>query len=497
MKTKLKIFALGLLSFTAVFFNSCKKDKTEETTDTTKKYVLVIENGAQTMSPDGHITYTAVLVDVNGAVSPATGITWTSSSTTIATINTAGVVTAVSTGEVKITGSVTKDNVTYSASVPLGISIPSAFAVAPSAIVWNKGDNLQLESVYMSTTGVTNPTCTYESSNTAIATVSSTGLVTFVEVGECHITVTATSIQGNPVVTVPVLVIGIPEVAIPIIRIEVNPPSKDLFKNETQQLAAKAFKGDGTEATGISFTWNSTDPAIASVSSTGLVTPLKTGTTYIQAKADGIIGQAEITVNSDTLVVVTPFYTSIPAGGTKQFTVQAYHITRTSSAPYTGITFDWQIPTYGFPMFDIATVNATGLVTLKSNAFAGMSTFVMAYDHNNPWVGSVGTIMVGIADDCDCGSGNSSVNSIQVANGSTINMTMISGVPVQLNVTALDAVGGTVASPNLVYCSDNILVASVDANGQIIAAGEGDAVIKICSGTYAETTVNVHVTLMK
>ncbi len=497
MKTKFKFLTVLLFACTVIIFNSCKKDKKEDPTDTSKKYVMVIENGAQTMSPDGHIAYSAILVDVNGAVTPATGISWTSSNSSVATINASGNVSAVATGEVKITASVTKDNVTYSASVPLGIYAPSAFTVSPSAIIWNKGDNLQLESVYLSTSGVTNPTCTYTSSNTAIATVSASGLVTFVEVGECYITVTATSIQGTPVVTVPVLVVGIPEVAIPIVRIEVNPPSKDLFKNETQQLAAKAYKSDGTEDTGISFLWSSTNESIATVSSTGLVTPVKTGTTYIQAKADGIIGQAEITVNSDTLVVVSPFYTSIPAGGTKQFTAQAYHITRTSSTPYTGITFDWLIPTYGFDMFDIATVNATGLVTLKSNAFAGMSTFVMAYDHNNPYVGSVGTIIVAIADACDCGAGNALVDHITVANSQPINIVLSSGMPVQLDVTAYDATNNVVGSPNLVFCSDNTLVASVDASGQIMAAGEGDAVIKICSGSYAQTTVNVHITMFK
>ena len=495
MNTNFKFLAIILFASTVVIFNSCKKDKKEDPADTSKKYVMIIENGAQTMSPDGHITYSAILVDANGTASPATGVSWTSSVTSVATINSSGVDSGVALGEVKITASVTKDNVTYYASVPLGIYVPSAFTVSPSAIIWNKGDNLQLESVYLSTSGVTNPTCTYTSSNTAIATVSPTGLVTFVEVGECYITVTATSIQGNPVVTVPVLVVGIPEVAIPIIRIEVNPPSKDLFKNETQQLTAKAYKGDGSEAVGISFTWNSLDESIATVNNAGLVTPIKTGTTYIQAKADGIIGQAEIMVNSDTLVWITPFYTSIPAGGTKQFTAEAYHITRTSATPYTGVTFDWLVPTYGFDMFDIATVNATGLVTLKSNAFAGMSTFVMAYDHNNPYVGSVGTIMVAVADDCNCGAGNADVSSIQVSNGNTINM--ILGAQVQLNVTALDTVGGTVANPGLVFCSDNIMVVSVDSDGLLMAAGEGDAIIKICSGAYAVTNVNVHVTLFK
>lgn len=497
MKRITFFLTLFLLSVVILNLSSCKKDKKEDTTDQNKKYVLVIENGAQTMLPDEHITYKAYLVDVSGNITPATGVSWSSSNTSIASINSAGTVSAVATGDVKITATVSVGGITYTSSVPLGIYAPSAFTVTPSAIIWNKGDNLQLQAVYISTSGVTNPTCNYSSSNNSIATVSSTGLVTFIEAGECNITVTATSIQGNPVVVIPVLVVGIPEVPIPIVRIEVNPPAKDLFKNETQQLTAKAYKSDGSEATGTAFTWSSLDESIATVNANGLVTPLKTGTTYIQAKANGIIGQAEITVNSDTLVVVSPFYTSIPAGGTKQFTVQAYHITRTSATPFNGIIFDWKIPTYGFDMFDIATVNSNGLVTLKSNAMAGMSTFVMAYDHNNPWVGGVGTITVGVADDCNCGTGNPSVNHITVTNSQPINMSVASGTQVQIDVIAYDASNNQVSEPNLVFCSDNVMVASVDSNGLITAAGEGDATIKICSGTYAQTTVNVHVSLFK
>lgn len=500
MKNKLKIFSTIMIAFAIISINSCKKDKTEDPipdpVNTTKKYAMVIENGAQTISPDGNIAYSAVLIDANGSVTPATGVSWSTSDSQLATINSSGIVTSLGIGDIKITGSVTIESVTYSASVPLGIYAPSVFSVAPSAIIWNKGDNLQLESIFLSTTGVSNPTCTYQSSNTAIATVSSSGLVSFIEVGQCQITVTATSINGNPTVTVPLLVIGMPEITLPIIRIEVNPPSKDLFKNETQQLTAKAYKSDGSEAT-TSFTWKSTESSIASVSTTGMVTPLQTGTTYIQAIANGIVGQAEIMVNSDTLIWVTPFSTSIPAGGSKQFTVQAYHITRTSATPYTGITFDWEIPTYGFDMFDIATVNSTGLVTLKSNAFAGMMTFVVASDHNNPYVAGVGSISVAVADDCNCGAGNSLVDHITVTDSQPINLNLFSSSQAQINYTAYDVSNNPVPSPSLVFCSDNIMVASVDSEGLIIAAGEGDAVIKICSGTYAETTVNVHVTLMK
>ncbi|PKP18509.1 MAG: hypothetical protein CVU05_13375 [Bacteroidetes bacterium HGW-Bacteroidetes-21] len=477
-----------------LLFTACKKDKTteEETPTVARKYVLIIENGAQSMQPEATSTYNAFLVDASGNVTPATGITWSVGSTSVATITSAGLLTGVGTGTTIITASVTVDGNTYTASVPVAISIPSIFAVAPSAIIYEKGGSLQLETVYFSPTGG-NPNYTFTSSNSGVASVSSTGLVNFVNTGECTITVSA-DLNGNPQVIVPVLVIGIPDVVLPVTRVDVTPASADLFRNETQQLTAKAYKSDNSEVTGKTFTWTSLDPTIATVSTTGMVTPVAPGTAYIQAFTDGIIGQAEIIVNPDTLVWITPFNTSIPANGSKQFVASAYRLTRTTSTPLTGITFHWEIPTYGIDIFDIATVTQTGLVSMKSNAMAGMMTFVTAWDQAHPNNGSVATIMVAIADDCDCGAGNSDVASINVSNGNTINMTMMD-TPLQLNVTALNSTGGTVANPALVFCSDNIMVASVDSEGLIIPAGEGTATIKICSGSYAEKTITVNVTL--
>ncbi|HBS88289.1 MAG: hypothetical protein A2W91_17770 [Bacteroidetes bacterium GWF2_38_335] len=493
LKTAFVYFmALTFLGMTVL--SSCKKkDDDDNDPDTTKKYALVIENGAQTINPEQTITYSAKLVDVNGNVTTPSGVTWTTSSTEVCTISGAGVVGVVASGTVTITASVSVDGVTYTASVPLGIMMPSVFAVAPSAIIYEVGGSIQLETVYFSPTA-TVPSCTFTSSNTAVATVSSGGLVTFTGVGSCGITVTATNLDGSPSVIVPVLVVGVPEITLPIVRIEVDPPSKDLFKNETQTLTATAYNGEDAVVS-TTFTWKSLDPNIATVNASGLVTPLKTGKTYIQAFSDGIIGQAEIIVNPDTLVVVDPIYFSIPQGGTKQFTATAYHITRTTCTPMTGITFDWMIPTYGISVFDIATVNATGLVTLKTDAMPGMTTFVMAYDHNNMYVGAAAIIMVGIASDCDCGAGNAAVSSIVISNSDPLNISLMSGVPTQLNATAYNSTGGVVSAPALAYCSDNETVATVNESGEIMAVGMGTATITVCSGTYASETITVNVNL--
>ncbi|MCK4662228.1 MAG: Ig-like domain-containing protein [Bacteroidales bacterium] len=489
----LSLFAIFLL----IAISSCTKEEDEDennnnnnTNDTQK--MLVIENGAQTIQPDDQMTYSAVLVDNTGNVTIPTSITWTTTDDNVATINTTGIITIVGAGNIKITASVTEGEITYTASVPLGIFAPSLFVVAPSAILYEKGGSLQLEAVYLSTSG-TIPSYSYVSSNSDIASVSNSGLVSFNAIGECYITVTATTLNGTPSVIVPVLVIGPPEITLPIIRVNVTPASKDLFKNETQQLSAKAYNSDGEEVSA-SFTWSSIYPDIATVSSSGLVTPLKTGKTYIQAITNGIIGQAEILVNPDTVVVVEPYYVSMAPGATQQFTATAYNITRTGYTEYSGINFDWMIPTYGISMFDIATVNNSGLVTMKSDATAGMVTFVVAYDSNNPYVGGMSMIMTAVGSDCDCGVGNPDVASIVVNNSTPINLTLTTGT-LMLDVTAYDADEFEVTEPLLVFCSDNITVANVDTDGTLIPTGEGTATITICSGSYASTEVTVNVTM--
>lgn len=477
-----------ILSITASLFvgtSSCKKDEGAD-----KNYVLIIENGAQKINPDQTVTYTAKLVDKDGNSSDATGVTWQTSNTGIATISSGGVITASGEGMVTVTASVTIDGVTLTAKAPLGIYLPSLFTVAPCAILYEVGGDIQLEAIHLTTTGVTEPTCSYTSSDPSIASVSSSGLVSFNKAGSCYITVTATSIDGQPTNIVPVTVIAPFTVPLPVVRVDVNPPSKDLFQNETVTLTAKAYDFDGNLVTGKTTIWSSGNTDIVTVNSSGLVTPVNPGETFVYAMIDGIIGQANLIVNPDTLVVVEPFYVNIPAGGTRQFTAKAYHLTRTSATELTGVNFGWMIPTYGISVFDIATVNSSGLVTMKSDAMPGMMTMVVAYDLTNEYVGGASAIIAAIADPCDCGTGNPQVHHIDV-NQTTVNLSMMSMQNFPIQATAYDASNNPV-DVELVYCSNNTMAASVDSDGLIMPIGIGQATIKVCAGSvYKEITVNV------
>jgi len=487
IKSLFAISAIILISVSLLIgTSSCKKE--EEQAD--KNYVLVIENGAQKISPDGSITYSAKLVDKEGNSTTPDNVSWSTSSSGIATISSSGVITTAGEGTVTITASVTIDDVTITATAPLGIYAPSLFTVAPCAILYEVGGEIQLEAIHLTTTGAIEPTCSFTSSDAGIASVGSNGLVTFNAAGTCYIIVTATSIDGSPQNIIPVTVIAPYTVPLPVVRVEVDPPSADLFQNETSQLTAKAYDFDGALVSGKTPVWTSGNSNIATVNSSGLVTPVNPGEVNIYATIDGIIGQASIIVNPDTIVVVDPFYVNIPAGGTRQFTATAYRITRTSATELPGVNFTWDIPTYGFGMFDIATVNNSGLVTMKSDAMAGMMTYVVAYDANNPYVGGASAIIAAVADDCDCGQGDPSISYINV-NANTVNLNMMGISTFQIDASAFDSADEEL-SYDLVYCSNNMMAASVDSDGFIMAVGEGTATIKVCAGSvYEEIIVNV------
>ena len=65
------------------------------------------------------------------------------------------------------------------------------------------------------------------------------------------------------------------------LRVEISPSSVSLPEGQTLQLQATAFDQNNNPIPGVPFFWKSTDPSVASVSQTGLVTTVRMGTTSI------------------------------------------------------------------------------------------------------------------------------------------------------------------------------------------------------------------------
>lgn len=494
-KNTISLFTLGLMLMSVLLF-SCKKD--ENTPDPgaggggsngTANKVLVIENGARTISPDANFAYSAYFVTKDGAIEPAGSISWSSSKTEVAEVSASGAITVKGTGQTVITGSVTVGGVTYTSSVPLGIRAPGIFAVAPSAVIIPTGTQIQFETAYF---GQGSTTYSWTSSNNNVVSINSNGLASFNQAGEAFITVTASAQSDNPFI-VPVIVVGAPAVTLPVSRVSVSPGSGEIFRNETLQFSAKAYDGNNAEVSK-SFVWSVSDPSIATINSSGLLTGVGIGNAIVYAKADGVIGQAEVIVSPDTVIILSPMSVSLAPGATQQFTPTVYNL-RTSTA-LTGFSgFTWTIPTYGIPMFDVATVNSSGLVTVKQNATPGFAT-VVECSLPSPTIYSGGALInVAMSQGEDCGPGNSAVATISVTNGNSFNLNVAMNPSVTLAVEAKDAGGNMVSDPALKFNSSNVQVATVSFDGTISAVGEGTATITICSGTFASKTVTVNVTL--
>jgi glucose/arabinose dehydrogenase len=82
----------------------------------------------------------------------------------------------------------------------------------------------------------------------------------------------------------------------PVTSVTIAPSNASLNVGQTVQLTASARDASGTVVEGRSFEWTSADGAVASVSSTGLVTGLAEGQSEISAATEGVVGSTTITV---------------------------------------------------------------------------------------------------------------------------------------------------------------------------------------------------------
>ncbi|MGM9681336.1 MAG: Ig-like domain-containing protein [Eubacteriales bacterium] len=142
--------------------------------------------------------------------------------------------------------------------------------------------------------------------------------------------------------------------------ISLNKSSASLYINDTLQLSATTTPG------GSVVTWSSGDPAIASVSASGLVTAHTVGSATITATANGVSASCTVTVRKGNIVINKPT-DSVLVGGTIQLTA--------TTTPG-GRTVTWTSSDTG-----IATVSASGLVTFS---LAGTVTVTASATGLNP-----------------------------------------------------------------------------------------------------------------
>ncbi|HJR36595.1 MAG TPA: Ig-like domain-containing protein, partial [Gemmatimonadales bacterium] len=155
------------------------------------------------------------------------------------------------------------------------------------------GQSLQLSATPRTASGISVPgrNVIWSSSDPLIATVSTTGMVNGVALGgPVRIRATVDGVVGDALVTVR---------SVPVDRVTVTPANSGVLVGAGVQLNATAFDAQGTQLPGREFDWESSEPAIAAVTTTGIVIGLaQGGPVTITARAEGKSGSALVSVST-------------------------------------------------------------------------------------------------------------------------------------------------------------------------------------------------------
>lgn len=144
----------------------------------------------------------ASTLDAGGTVITGRTVTWSTSSTSIATVSGGGLVTGVAPGAAIITA--TSEGKAGTAAITIVPPRVASVTITPALPTVQEGTTTQLTAVTKTAAGttVTGRTVTWSSATNATATVSNQGLVTGNSVGTTVITATSEGVSSNVTVTV-------------------------------------------------------------------------------------------------------------------------------------------------------------------------------------------------------------------------------------------------------------------------------------------------------
>lgn len=401
---------------------------------------------------------TATTKDALGGTLTGRTVTWSSGTPGVATVSSSGLVTGVAAGTTVITATSEGQSGTSTVTVTTApvatvtLSPPSA-TIAPNATT-----TFTATLKDASNNTLTGRTVTWQSSNTAVATVSATGVVTGVTEGTSTITATSEGKSGTATVTVQ---------GGPVSTVTVSPTAPSIIIAGTQQLTA-TLKDAAGNVLNRAVTWSSNKTNIATVSSSGLVTGVAAGNATITATSEGKNGTATVTVTVAPVntVTVTPNPSSVNVGSTVALTAT---LTDVNNNTLTGRTVTWQSSNT-----NVATVNASGVVTGK---VAGTAT-ITATSEGKSGTSSL-TVIAALAP----------VATITVT---PANPSIAAGATRQMTATLKDAGGNVLTGRTVTWSSGTTTVATISSSGVVTAIRTGTSVITATSeGKSGSTTATV------
>ena len=386
-------------------------------------------------------------------------LTWTSSDENVATVAENGEVTALGVGKSTITATINSEAGSIAATCEVTV-LPievAGVAFASEEIKLNEGGTAALR-VTIEPENATDQSLTWKSSDEAVATVNENGIVTAHKLGPANITVTT---ANGLTATCKVSVIA---QVIEVVGVSFESEEVELSQGETATLKVTF---DPEDATDQSLTWESSDEAVATVDEKGLVTALKPGSTNITVTTpNGFTATCKVSVIvkiiEATGVNLNLNAVELTEGTTLQLTATVAPKNATDK------TVEWSSDDN-----EIATVDENGGVTALKPGNAN----IKATTAN----GLTATCSVTVkAKTIDVTGVNLNLNVVELTEGTTLQLSA--------TIAPEDATDKTVE-----WSSDNIGVATVDANGLVSALKPGKATITVTTANGLSATCEITV----
>ncbi len=260
---------------------------------------LVTVLPADTLVQGDTIRFAAEGTDANGHPVVGAVFSWESSDTTVATVDAMGLATGKGPGQTDIVA--TASDIVGNTRLVVVEPLPTSVAVSPDTLALRAlGDTVRMGAEVLDQIGraIVGSQVVWSSSDTSVATIDSTGLLTAAGRGATVIIATAGSIEGSAEVSV----VQVATV------IAVSPSIDTIAPGDTLRMIAEAFDDNGYSVPDVDFVWASSDASVVLVDDVGSVRGVGEGTATITVEAENSTGRSKVTVVNPDRAVLVAFY---------------------------------------------------------------------------------------------------------------------------------------------------------------------------------------------
>lgn len=353
-----------------------------------------------------------------------------------------------------------------------GSGTVASITVTPESLNLSVGTTDALSAIARDATGnvVSGVTFAWESADSAVASVTN-GVVAGVAVGSTTVRARVGSVVSNAAAVTVAGGGGGPPTG-PVVSITLTPDLLNITVGATGAVSAVPKDAAGNVVGGVTFTWESSDSAVASVAN-GVVTGVAVGSTTVRARTGSVVSNAAaVSVGPAaviTSITVMPERATVSLGATATLRAIAED---EYGYGVDGLTITWESADGAVASVasGIATGVAVGTTTITARIGSVVSNAVALTVVPPPVAGAVASITI-----------TPDLAAVDV------------GATAALSAVPRDSAGNVVGGVILTWESTDDSVASV-ANGVVTGVSEGSTTINARAGSVISNDVDLSVT---